>query len=276
MDISTIATGVEYDDRGLWVGKNRRGVSYPAEGNDACFAVENDSFWFGHRNDVITHLVRRFSPTRTFFDIGGGNGCVSHALQSAGIETVLVEPGPVGAINAKTRGVHTVIHASFENAGFAPGSLPSAGLFDVLEHIESDAAFLRTIHDCLAPKGYLYLTVPAHRFLWSADDVHAGHFRRYTTTSLNNLLSETGFDVRYSSYFFSFLVLPIFFMRSLPNALGCRTSVSPATIRRDHSTRSRIVSPLVRTFRNLELGRIANLKRIPMGSSCIAVATKAG
>ncbi|MDA7629059.1 hypothetical protein N8843_10560, partial [Verrucomicrobia bacterium] len=68
---------------------------------------------------------------------------------------VLVEPGPAGAMNANHRGVKTVIQSTLEDAGFAPDSLPSAGLFDVVEHIDNDVDFLRLIHSYLQPQGTL-------------------------------------------------------------------------------------------------------------------------
>ena len=37
-------------------------ISYPEEGNEACFEVEDCSFWFRHRNDCIRELVRSFPP----------------------------------------------------------------------------------------------------------------------------------------------------------------------------------------------------------------------
>ena len=63
------------------MAQDDRNISYPPEGNEACFALEASSYWFRHRNNVITHMVNRWSPEQTFFEIGGGNGCVSYALQ---------------------------------------------------------------------------------------------------------------------------------------------------------------------------------------------------
>ena len=123
---------------------------------------------------------------------------------------VLVEPGPTGALNAKDRGVRTVVQSTLEDAGFAPESLPSVGLFDVVELIDNDAEFLRLIYSYLQPHGTLYVTVSAYNFLWSNDDVNAGHFRRYTITKLSSLLTECGFEIEYCSYLFSFLVPPLF------------------------------------------------------------------
>jgi len=146
VDFSRIASNLEQSENGIWVASSQRGVSYPEDGNETRFAIEDASYWFNHRNNVITHLVSRFSPSTVFFDIGGGNGCVSNALQSAGNEVVLVEPGSVGALNAKKRGVRTVAQSTLEDAGFEHGSLSSVGLFDVVEHIEDDAEFLQRVY----------------------------------------------------------------------------------------------------------------------------------
>ena len=40
--------------------------------------------------------MRRFPPPGTVFDVGGGNGFVTLAIQNAGMDAVLVEPGPEG------------------------------------------------------------------------------------------------------------------------------------------------------------------------------------
>ena len=276
LDISQFTAGLEQREDDIWVARHQRDVSYPEEGNEACFAVEDTSFWFRHRNSVISELVNRTSPSDVFFDIGGGNGCVSNALQAAGREVVLVEPGPTGALNAKKRGVRTVIQSTLEDAGFADESLPSAGLFDVVEHIEDDAGFMRLIHSYLQPNGTLYITVPAYQFLWSNDDVRAGHFRRYTIKTLSSLLRECGFEVEYCSYLFSFLVPPLFLLRSVPSRTGFRKSVSHATTKKEHTAGTGLVGSVVQRLLNAELDRVREGRRIPIGTSCIAVARSNG
>jgi hypothetical protein len=272
--LELIASKLELHDNGIWVARDQHDVSYPEDGNVACFAVEDDSFWFQHRNRVISELVKRISPKQTFFDIGGGNGCVSKALQATGIEVVLVEPGANGAMNAKRRGVRTVVQSTLEDAGFFHQSLPSAGLFDVIEHIRDDAGFLRLIRNYLQPQGTLYVTVPAYNFLWSNDDVRAGHYRRYTTGTLTRLLAECGFKIEYSSYLFSFLVAPIFCLRSVPSWAGFRKSLSMETSRTEHCAGRGATNAVVQKIMSAELKKIVLGKRIPFGTSCLAVAKK--
>lgn len=274
VDITEVTSNLVQNTEGIWVSRELRDISYPTSGNELCYSVEETSFWFQHRNQVITQLVQQHSSGKSFFDIGGGNGCVSHALQQSEVDVVLVEPGPVGAVNARTRGIQTVVQSTFEDAGFAAGSMPSAGIFDVLEHIEADEQFLQSLHYYLEPEGCLYITVPAYQFLWANDDDHAGHYRRYTTTSLEARLTAAGFQIIYSSYLFAFLVPPIFLFRSLPSRMGLRKAPSLTTTQKEHSQGKGLAAKLVGQCLQWESGRIEKQKKIPFGSSCIAVAQK--
>ena len=249
-------------------------VSYPAGGNQACFAVEDDSYWFQHRNACLLALMERFPPAGTLYDVGGGNGAVSVALQRAGHQVVLVEPGEAGARNARSRGVTSVIHARLEDAGFAAASLTAAGIFDVLEHIEGDLEFLRRLGTMLMPGGRLYLTVPAYRSLWSSEDVHAGHFRRYRLGPLQRLLEAAGFGVDYASYMFWALPAPIFFRRTLPSLVGRGPGGDAARMARDHGTGSSGGTIMARILRP-EIAWIRAGRRIPVGSSCLVAAARA-
>src|SRR4051794_33846409 len=108
LTISEIAHGLECRSEGFWVSLSASEISYPEQGNDICFSMEESSFWFNHRNDCILAIARSFPPQGTFFDVGGGNGYVARAIQDAGFSAVVVEPGPAGARNAKKRGIACV------------------------------------------------------------------------------------------------------------------------------------------------------------------------
>src|SRR5689334_24870025 len=149
LDLSEIARNVDLGQGGLWTARTVSDVSYPESGNDLCFAVEESSFWFRHRNNCIVEAVKSFPSAGAFFDVGGGNGYVALALQNAGFEVVLVEPGLSGARNALKRCVHHVVRATLEDAGFRPEVLCAVGLFDVIEHIEDDRGFLARIAELL-------------------------------------------------------------------------------------------------------------------------------
>jgi SAM-dependent methyltransferase len=270
------ARQLRLDPTGVWVAQEESDLSYPEEGNDLCYALEENSFWFRHRNDVLVSLLRRFPPPGVFFDVGGGNGFVAAGIEKAGYPTVLVEPGPAGVANARRRGLRTIVRATTASAGFAPAALPAVGLFDVLEHIEDDIGFLRSLHTLLQPGGRIYLTVPAYRLLWSQEDVFAGHHRRYTTRSLAAALSAAGFQVEYRSYFFWFLPLPVFLLRAVPSWLGWRGKPSAKSAQKEHARGGGLSGWLLAKALAWERGRLARGWTMPMGSSCFAVARRPG
>lgn len=232
--------------------------------------IEPRSYWFNHRNEVIAAIARRFPPKGPLFDIGGGNGYVSVGLKKAGFECVVVEPGKVGAANAARRGF-AVIRAPFQDLEIPDSSLPSAGMFDVLEHIADDAGALRRLHRALTSGGRLYITVPAHRFLWSQDDVEAHHFRRYGRGGLCRALVDSGFSIDFSTYFFSVLVVPVLLMRSLRRR---DVPKSISGVSHDHEFPRGLVGAFVRGSFERELAKIRSGSRQYWGASCLVVGRK--
>jgi SAM-dependent methyltransferase len=270
--IPEFASNLEAGEDGIWRSRTRSDISYPECGNDFCFDLEDGSFWFQHRNRCLVEVLRRYPPRGVFFDIGGGNGCVALAIQQAGWPVVLVEPGPSGARNAKSRGIEHVICSTLQDAGFGPACMAAAGAFDVVEHIENDAGFVRSIAGSLGPGGRFYVAVPAMQSLWSQEDDDAGHYRRYSTASLQALLVGAGFEVEYLTYFFGCLPLPILLQRSLPYRLGVRKS-QEAAIRQAQSQHSGgVTQRLVEWLLARELLRIRDGGTSRLGSSCLAVA----
>jgi len=85
---------------------------------------------------------------------------------------------------------------------------------DVLEHVPDDVALLREYVD-QAPSGAdVFISVPAFRFMWSAHDEFLEHYRRYTTTHLQQVVRKSGLEVRRCSYGFGG-VFPIALARRL-------------------------------------------------------------
>ena len=258
-------------ESGIWYNNAKSTFSYPHEGNDISFQLENNSFWFNYRNKFILAAIKNYPPDGAFFDVGGGNGFVAKEIQDAGIEVVLVEPGENGCINAKKRNIHHVICSTLENAGFEKNTIPNIGLFDVLEHFENDIAFLEKIHSYLMKDGLLYITVPAYNMIWSAEDDHVGHFNRYTLKSLAEKLNSIGFKIPYSTYFFSILPIPIFLLRTIPGKLGLQgDSGNMKSSYQEHKDRGMLLNKLW----IWELNKIKHNKTIPFGGSCLMIARK--
>ncbi len=83
-----------------------------------------------------------------------------------------------------------------------------ASAFDVIEHIDDDEAVLRNLFRAIKPGGYVLITVPQHRWLWSAADSYACHCRRYGAEELHAKVQRAGFEILRSTSFVS-LLLPV-------------------------------------------------------------------
>ncbi|MEM7562214.1 MAG: class I SAM-dependent methyltransferase [Pseudomonadota bacterium] len=280
IDIKAFSTALEKSSDGVWRAPSTEEIHYGEMGHSACFAVEDTSFWFGHRNRCITSLITSNPPPdgKTVFDVGGGNGFVSYGLSQQGYDPVLIEPGTTGIENAKSRGLKNIIHGTTQSSGLINNSIPAIGLFDVIEHIEDDRAFCREMNRLLMDRGMLYATVPAYQGLWSDDDVKAGHFKRYTRKSLSALLNACGFEVVYSTYIFWFLPLPVYVFRTLPAKLiNNKNNANHDTVRKvekDHSARKSFVGDLVSRALYPETKAIDQGISLPFGGSCLLAARK--
>lgn len=274
IDVASMSAALHLDaEAGLWRADRTAAVSYPADDHAACFRLEDASFWFAHRNRCIIAAVSRFEPGGFVLDIGGGNGYVARGLIDAGYEAVLLEPGPVGAKNAREqRRLPSVINATMEDAALRDGSVPAAGLFDVLEHIEDDRAFIERLHAIVRPGGYLYLTVPAFQWLWSASDDDALHFRRYTRRSLARVL-DGRFELPYATYLFERLTPAFFLRRTLPYALGL-TRPASAGYHSDHAVGRSRMSRLFERLLASEVAAVESGRSLVVGSTLLAVARR--
>ena len=119
--------------------------------------------------------------------------------------------------------------------------------------------------------GLLFITVPAYSFLWSNDDRFAGHYRRYTLKSIKKKLTDIGFNIKYSTYFFSFLPLPVFLLRTIP---GIIKKKKQAPFNKDNTEHNKGKGPFIQKVLNTELIAIQNKRSIPFGSSCLIIASK--
>jgi 2-polyprenyl-3-methyl-5-hydroxy-6-metoxy-1,4-benzoquinol methylase len=274
LSIEKITTNLEHDKRGFWVSKNQSDISYPDHGNRHYIKIEDTSFWFRHRNNCIVSAMHQYPPSGSIFDIGGGNGIVSHAIKSAGMSPIILEPGLDGALNAQSRGLCPIIVSTLQDAGFIPESIHAAGLFDVLEHIENDVSFLKDVEKLLYPGGRVFLTVPAYNILHSNEDDEAGHFRRYTKRTLSRCVKAAGLEVEYASYFFAILPLPIFLFRTLPSYFSRTQQNSNQRDRSEHAPPPHIFGKLLDALFTCETWLISKRMSIPFGGSCMLVARK--
>lgn len=161
-----------------------------------------EHFWVRRRFDVLRRLAGPvLRQAKHAAEIGCGNGVVqrnledSYGLSVAGFELIeaalqksVSRQSPLYCYNIHQR--HAPFRAHFD----------VLLMFDVLEHIEDESAFLQSVKFHLAPSGTLLINVPAHPFLFSAYDRAAGHCRRYSRDALARVVEQNGFRIRAITY----------------------------------------------------------------------------
>lgn len=270
----TLEQHIKLNAECVWKTPSSQAISYPEDGNRRCFFVEDQSFWFRHRNDCIAWLVDTFVPNGFVLDIGGGNGFVTQRLVNDGIPAILVEPGIEGALNAKRhRKLPIVIQAGVDELAFLNGSCGGVGCFDVLEHVKEEEAFLDLVYGLLKPGGTLWGTVPAHKVLWSYEDIEAGHFRRYNEKKVRNVLAKR-FEVVFFSYLFSSLFFPVLLMRSIPFKIGLKRQRVALSDEIVHGASGGVSVEIIKNLLKNERKDLGRGKTRFLGTSCLFAAKR--
>lgn len=275
VNLAGLSSHLAYDEAsGIWRSARAAPVAYPEGDHATCFALEDESFWFRHRNRCILAAVRRFAPSGFVLDVGGGNGYVSRALIDAGYQAVVMEPGPEGARNAfRGRQIPDVICATLEDAALHSGVVPAVGMFDVLEHIEDDRAVVAQLHRILKPQGEVFLTVPSFNWLWSGSDVSAMHYRRYSQKTLTAVFQDH-FEIVYMTALFERLVPAFFMARTVPYALGLQRNRSDRQFEAEHKAGGAAGGSLIDRLLAHEVTRIERGVSQRWGSTLLLVARR--
>jgi SAM-dependent methyltransferase len=262
-----------------WAGPNRNqdGVRVPDGASGAAISFPDDSWddqeindegmgvWADIRLQEI-HRLMVMNGLSTIWEVGAGNGAVCIGLSKLGHNAVAVEPLYGGARYIAEQGLDSYC-STLDQLKLPANSIPSIGVFDVLEHIENPVPMLGEFARVLKKDGLLLITVPAHQFLFSEYDSSIGHFRRYSVSELRSSLAAAGFELVSSRFLFAFLVPLAWLLRVFPEKMGLRSS---ATSRNSARTQFRIAQLLSPIFRFL----VATEKvlRLPFGLSILAVA----
>ncbi|MBF0274866.1 MAG: class I SAM-dependent methyltransferase [Nitrospinae bacterium] len=256
----------------IWESDDSETIFFDEEDHNDLFKVEDSSFWFRNRNKVILKVLKKFCPSGNLWDIGGGNGYVTKFLQEAGYPAILIEPSSQAIQNAKRRKVKNIIKGSLYSINVKPESIKNCALFDVLEHFDKPEIMIQKISLLLPPSGKLYITVPAHNLLWSQIDEYSYHYNRFNRKTLNKLLNAHGFKEIYSSYFFSFLFIPMLILRVLPYKIFSRKKrkdLFDREVKKHNKFAETIIKRICRVER-----KVLEFTRLPLGTSLIAVYEK--
>ena len=179
--------------------------NYPDSGFDLTDTNADSSFWVSSRNrlfkSILQRLIRPEGKTK-LLEIGCGTGdLIRKIYQNPALEITGSEIYLKGLLYAK-KNLPNVEFIQFDvTQGSIGGSFDIIAAFDVIEHIGDDELAIANIFEMLKKDGIFVVSVPQHMFLWSRLDELVKHKRRYSKKELIGKLSNSGFEVTYSTSF---------------------------------------------------------------------------
>jgi SAM-dependent methyltransferase len=244
---------------------------------EALAKAESEHFWFRARRSAIAAVLERevaeWPTGYAVLEAGCGTGAALSTLRTVCRRGSVcgMDMHVEGLRYAAKSGAGSVVQADLAQPPFGR-VFRLIGLFDVLEHIDDDAAALRALRGLLVENGIVVLTVPADPALWSRWDEAAGHARRYTMTTLRSALEREGFEVEYLGPILAALYPALWVTRRGKSGKAARKSEEAMVT--EQLRVWPVLNAILYGLLRLEAPRISRRLRLPFGTSLIAVARR--
>ena len=170
--------------------------------------LDDRHWWYRARRRILAELIRRAGqlPRQAqILEIGCGTGHNLAMLGQFGHVDALELDDEMRALSEKRLGRKIMCSPLPELAEVPDRHYDLIGAFDVIEHIDDDAAAVAAIATKLKPGGRFMMAVPAHQWMWTAHDVANHHKRRYSKRALKALIENSPMRLEQVGYFNSLL-----------------------------------------------------------------------
>lgn len=142
------------------------------------------------------------------FDLGCGNGCITHALSSEGYHVTGVDPSSEGIAMARQNYPSLDLHqgSGYDDLAALFGQYDAVISLEVIEHLYDPRQFVKMVKKLLKPSGIAIISTPYHGYwknlalaLTGKMDKHFtalwdhGHIKFWSIPTLRQLLEEQGF-----------------------------------------------------------------------------------
>lgn len=175
------------------------------------YEVENNNFWFRVRNLIIGNLIQKYLPLESkIIEVGCGTGFVTSYLKKLGYDIDCADLYLKGLKYCKIRDAANTYYQFDIYDKLLYDHYDGICAFDVIEHIDNDDIVLNNMKNALKDGGFIFITVPANKRLWSKNDVYSMHKRRYNLSELKekigkefkNNKNQLFYDVSFSIYIY--------------------------------------------------------------------------
>ena len=164
-------------------------------------SLDADYFpWLKEKSKLIITLLEG----EKILDVGCGNGNLIKLLSLTNKELVGSDFSETYLKKAKIKNPKiTFFKGDLTDQSFwkkYENSFDTVICSEVIEHLKNDQNALEIIFSILKSNGTLIVTVPALNFLYSNFDKQIGHYRRYSKSTLSQIVKKSGFKIEKIRY----------------------------------------------------------------------------
>ncbi|HUS60071.1 MAG TPA: class I SAM-dependent methyltransferase [Nevskiaceae bacterium] len=167
-------------------------------GEDPEFSGPRD--WF--RNSLIIKEIIREKTKGKVLDFGVGSGNLLFRLAAKGFVCTGIDKSRLALnclrLKAKEKGFADSIKAKEGDEGALTKIKQNFDIVvsgETLEHLKDDQKTVKGFYRILKKGGICVVSVPAHMWLWDANDDFSAHYRRYEKPDLIRLLESECFNI---------------------------------------------------------------------------------
>jgi SAM-dependent methyltransferase len=182
---------------------------------DAWFEyATTNHFWIKQRFCILQKLAGDLIKNSDHIaEIGCGNGVLQRQIEDTFDKDVDgYDLNSVALSRSHARKSKTYCYNIYDQISSLKETYDLIFLFDVIEHIDNENEFIEKVLFHLRPGGHLVINVPALNYLYSGYDTAAGHIRRYSISSLDNMARDSNLSPL-STVYWGLAMIPLLLAR---------------------------------------------------------------
>lgn len=241
----------------------------------AMYVAEKTNWWFVGRNELLSILFKtifgniiKARNNINVLDVGCGTGSRLEEIKKYG-NVIGIDISKEALGYAQSKVSQNLICGDAQLLPIKAESLDVILLLDVLEHLEHDDIAVKEAYRVLRQDGFLIVTVPTFKILWSRHDEWLHHKRRYNMSEVIYMLGENNFTIKRITYWNMAMFFPALLMMPFRNAIE---SISISKNRR-YQLPDLMNSILLQMLR-IENKKITIGKNLPVGISIVYMGKK--